>query len=60
MSLVGNVLKQYFGFVFGVMFGSVVASITTFYVVSFSYGDTPQVEALNIQDCLIEKIEEMA
>ena len=60
MSLVGNVLKQYFGFVFGVMFGSVIASITTFYVVSFTYGDAPVVQALDIQDCLIEKIEEMA
>lgn len=60
MSLIGNVLKQYFGFVFGVMFGSVIASITTFYVVSFTYGDTPVVQALDIQDCLIEKIEEMA
>ena len=60
MSLVGNVLKQYFGFVFGVMFGSVIASITTFYIVSFTYGDTPVVQALDIQDCLMEKIEEMA
>jgi hypothetical protein len=53
-------LKQYFGFVFGVMFGSVIASITTFYIVSITYGDTPVVQALDIQDCLMEKIEEMA
>ena len=58
MSFMGKFIQHYFGFVFGVIFGSVVATIVTFYAVKITYGDTPQVEALDIQECLIEKMAE--
>ena len=58
MSFITNMVKHYFGFVFGTIFGSVVATIVTFYAVKISYGDIPQVEVVNIQECLIEKIAE--
>lgn len=51
-------LKQYFGFVFGTFFGATVATVTTYYAVQFTYGDMPQVNALDIQECLIDKIQE--
>ncbi len=48
----------YVGFIIGVIFGAVVATLTSYYIFDAAGGDISQMEILGIQECLIERINE--
>jgi hypothetical protein len=50
--------KQYFGFLLGLVLGSVVATLTTYVFFAFYYGDIPKVnveEFQEFQECLLDE-----
>ena len=58
MKLIKQLTKQYFGFLFGLVLGSVVSSLTTYVFFAFYYGDIPKVGAVEFrefQECLIDE-----
>ena len=48
----------YIGFATGVVFGAIVATLTSYYIFDAAGGDISQMEILGIQECLIERINE--
>mgnify|MGYP001190741512 FL=1 len=46
----------YVGFAIGVIFGAVVATLTSYYVFETALGSPDAGKIFQIQDCLIEKI----
>ena len=50
--------KSYIVFGLGVLFGSAVASVTTYTVMSLCYGIPNTAKILEIQECLQEKFDE--
>ena len=53
-----NLGAGYVGFIIGVIFGAVVATLTSYYIFDAAGGDISQMEILGIQECLIERINE--
>lgn len=49
--------KNYIAFSLGTVFGAIVASVTSYYVFSILSGDIDALRLLQIEECLIEKIE---
>jgi uncharacterized membrane-anchored protein YhcB (DUF1043 family) len=45
----------YIGFVMGVIFGAIIATLTSYSIFAISGGDMTQAELLQIRDCLIER-----
>jgi hypothetical protein len=52
-------IKKYLEFGLGTVFGAIVATITTYVMFQIAGGDIDQAKFLQIQDCLIEKLEVM-
>ena len=48
-----DLLKNYLGFIIGLVFGSSVATVTTYAIV---YDPTFIIQTLELQDCLTEKL----
>ena len=48
----------YIGFAIGVIFGAVVATMTSYSIFKITLGDIDTATILGLQDCLIEKIRE--
>tara|TARA_R110000782_G_scaffold11579_2_gene35089 strand:- start:139 stop:309 length:171 start_codon:yes stop_codon:yes gene_type:complete len=46
----------YAGFAIGVIFGAIVATLTSYYVFEAALGEPSAARVLQIQDCLIEKL----
>jgi len=58
MKLMKQLAKQYFGFLLGLVLGSVVATLTTYVFFAFYYGDIPKVnveEFQEFQECLLDE-----
>ena len=49
---------SYIGFAVGTIFGSIVATLTSYYVFSIALGEPDAATIYGIQDCLIERINE--
>ena len=50
-------MKKYLEFGLGTIFGAIVATITTYVVFQVAGGDIDQARFLQIQKCLVEKLE---
>mgnify|MGYP006119756321 CR=1 FL=1 len=50
--------ESYMGFAVGVIFGAIVATLTSYSIFAIAGGDLEQAELLQIRDCLIERINE--
>ena len=50
-------IKKYLEFGLGTIFGAIVATITTYIMFQIAGGDIDQARFLQIQDCLVEKLE---
>tara|TARA_Y100000361_G_C10917156_1_gene217003 strand:- start:204 stop:380 length:177 start_codon:yes stop_codon:yes gene_type:complete len=58
MKLFKNIFKNYLFFGIGTIFGSTIATIITYCILTICYGTPEMATVLNIQDCLKEKINE--
>ena len=56
MKLFKRLVKAYFVFGLGVIFGAIVSTIVTYGIMSFACGDIDTIKILQIQECLKEKI----
>ena len=57
MSLVSKFVKQYLGFLLGLVFGSVVSTLVTYAFFVTYYGEIPNIgneEIQQFQECLVE------
>ena len=50
--------KKYIEFGLGTIFGAIVASLTSYFVFQIAGGELESAELLNIQQCLIERLNE--
>ena len=50
--------STYVSFAIGVIFGSVVATLTSYSIFAIAGGDLEQAELLQIRECLVERINE--
>lgn len=50
-------IKKYIEFTVGTIFGATVATITSYFVFAVVVGDVDVLRLLNIQACLLERIE---
>ena len=50
--------ESYMGFAVGVIFGAIVATLTSYSIFAIAGGDLEQAELLQIRDCLVERINE--
>ena len=50
-------IKKYIEFTVGTIFGATVATITSYFVVGMVVGEEEVLRLLNIQACLLERIE---
>ena len=48
----------YIGFATGVVFGAIVATLTSYYIFEAAYGSPAAAKVLAIQECLLERINE--
>ena len=48
----------YVGFAIGVIFGAIVATLTSYNIFKISVGEIENATIFGIQDCLIEKLDE--
>ena len=48
----------YLGFAVGVIFGSIIATLTCYYIFEAAYGSPAAAKVLAIQECLLERINE--
>jgi len=55
----GKLIKEMVGFTLGVVFGSVIATITTHYAYLLMHGSPQVTELLQINECLIERHQEL-
>ena len=46
----------YIGFAIGVIFGAIVATLTSYYIFEATLGSPDALKVLQIQDCLLERI----
>jgi len=53
-----NLGTGYMGFAIGVVFGAVIATLTSYSIFAIAGGDMTQAEYLQIKDCLIERLHE--
>ena len=58
MKYIRNVGSGYIGFGLGVIFGAIVATLTSYIIFAMAGGDMTQAEYLQIRDCLIERLNE--
>ncbi len=57
MSLVSKFVKQYLGFLLGLVFGSIVSTLVTYAFFVTYYGEIPNIgneEIQQFQECLVE------
>jgi len=47
----------YVGFAIGVIFGAIVATLTSYYIFEAALGSPDAARIFQIQDCLIEKLD---
>ena len=50
--------SSYMGFAVGVIFGAIVATLTSYSIFAIAGGDMTQAEYLQIKECLLERINE--
>ncbi len=50
--------SNYAGFAMGVIFGAIIATLTSYSIFAIAGGNLEQAELLQIKDCLIERINE--
>ena len=50
--------STYVGFAVGVIFGSIVATLTSYSIFAIAGGNLEQAELLQIRECLVERINE--
>tara|TARA_Y100001938_G_scaffold148867_1_gene233813 strand:+ start:395 stop:568 length:174 start_codon:yes stop_codon:yes gene_type:complete len=48
----------YLGFTVGVIFGAIVATLTSYYVFETAYGSPAAAKVLRIEECLLERVNE--
>mgnify|MGYP001291393936 FL=1 len=48
----------YLGFTVGVIFGAIIATLTSYYVFETAYGSPAAAKVLRIEKCLLERINE--
>ena len=48
----------YLGFTVGVIFGAIVATLTSYYIFETAYGSPAAAKVLRIEECLLERINE--
>lgn len=48
----------YLGFTVGVIFGAIVATLTSYYIFETAYGSPAAAKILRIEECLLERINE--
>ena len=48
--------ESYVGFAIGVIFGAIVATLTSYSIFAIAGGDMDQAEFLQIRECLVERI----
>tara|TARA_R110002020_G_scaffold311832_1_gene527362 strand:+ start:1118 stop:1291 length:174 start_codon:yes stop_codon:yes gene_type:complete len=48
----------YLGFTVGVVFGAIVATLTSYYIFETAYGSPAAAKVLRIEECLLERINE--
>ena len=58
MSWMKKAGSSYLGFAIGTIFGSVIATITSYYMFSIALGDPDAAVIFGIQDCLEERLNE--
>jgi len=58
MRLFKKFLKNYLFFGLGIVFGSAIGTITTYAIMSATYGTPDSLKILQIRECLEEKINE--
>ena len=58
MKLFKKLVKSYFIFGFGVIFGSIISSVVTYSTMTFAYGSPDAAKIFQIKECLEEKINE--
>lgn len=57
MKYLKTFIKKYIEFTVGTIFGATVATITSYFVFAAVVGDVDVLKLLNIQACLLERIE---
>ena len=57
MQYIKAFIKKYIEFTVGTIFGATVATITSYFVFAIVVDDVDVLRLLNIQDCLLERIE---
>ena len=50
--------SSYIGFSLGVIFGAIVATLTSYIIFAMAGGDMTQAEYLQIRECLVERLYE--
>jgi len=50
--------SSYIGFGLGVIFGAIVATLTSYIIFAIAGGDMSQAEYLQIRECLVERLYE--
>jgi len=48
----------YLGFTTGVIFGAIIATLTSYYIFETAHGSPDAAKVLAIQECLLERIDE--
>ena len=58
MKYIKNLGSGYIGFGLGVIFGAIVATLTSYIIFAMAGGDMTQAEYLQIRECLVERLYE--
>tara|TARA_R110000796_G_scaffold251357_1_gene382519 strand:- start:130 stop:342 length:213 start_codon:yes stop_codon:yes gene_type:complete len=53
-----KLISGYAGFTIGVIFGAIVATLTSYNIFKIAVGEIDSATIFGIQDCLIEKLDE--
>ena len=48
--------ESYVGFAVGVIFGAIIATLTSYSIFAIAGGDLEQAELLQIRECLVERM----
>jgi len=58
MGLIKKIIKSYFVFGLGMLFGAVIASVVSWVIMSITHGNPDLEKFLDVRECLEEKINE--
>jgi len=58
MKLFKKLIKHYFAFGLGIVVGSIIATVTSWAIMTLAHGNPDLERTLKIRDCLEEKINE--